>query len=598
MEIVAENFEFDGQFIILDACHSSVVGMAPAIASRQGRSLSEVITVVNESQMEQLCHNDVKSKQLTTNEKSLVAYPLQCNFSGTRYPKHWIPRLRNSGYFLLIDAASYLATAEINLGLYPADYVVLSFYKMFGFPTGLGALIIRRDLVTRINKTYFGGGTVNAIAVNPIYYSLKTNGEEFYNGTIPFQEIIAVGHGFDYLESRFQHWNGLSQYCCDLAQLARKSLEMLKHFNGNPVCKLYYPQRADLGPIIAFNILDHIGNLIGNSDVSRLAQAENIHLRTGRLCNPGASQKYLNLSSHDVKSNHEVYGHCCGDGTDFINGKATGAIRISFCYANTAADVNVFVDFIQRYFSPAFPSAISTSECHPTDLSVLNSFIYPIKSCQGFQVRDWPISNTGFLWDRKFRLVDHNSKTLTIKNCPKMVNIKIDNLDRTRGVLIVSWNSKCPIEIFLSKDATANDMETIDRWFSMHLERECHLSTCDHLDRTSFVNKAQFLLCSQASFDSLLKKIPINDSKHVEISSFRPNFIIENTEAFAELSWIGNDFRFLGQRFRVSELCQRCDMICIDKNGARNKEPLKTLSTMRVNGRIVFGVYLELIQTL
>jgi selenocysteine lyase/cysteine desulfurase len=42
------------------------------------------------------------------------------------------------------------------------DFVVFSFYKMFGYPTGLGALLIRRrtgDIM--LNRTYFGGGTVD-----------------------------------------------------------------------------------------------------------------------------------------------------------------------------------------------------------------------------------------------------------------------------------------------------------------------------------------------------------------------------------------------------------------------------------------------------
>ena len=33
-------------------------------------------------------------------------------------------------------------------------------YKVFGFPTGLGALLVRRENAPLLHKTYYGGGTV------------------------------------------------------------------------------------------------------------------------------------------------------------------------------------------------------------------------------------------------------------------------------------------------------------------------------------------------------------------------------------------------------------------------------------------------------
>ena len=39
---------------------------------------------------------------------------------------------------------------------------VLSYYKIFGYPTGLGALLVRREAKAALDKAYFGGGTVSA----------------------------------------------------------------------------------------------------------------------------------------------------------------------------------------------------------------------------------------------------------------------------------------------------------------------------------------------------------------------------------------------------------------------------------------------------
>lgn len=37
---------------------------------------------------------------------------------------------------------------------------VLSYYKIFGYPTGLGALLVRKDTLSVLTKRYFGGGAV------------------------------------------------------------------------------------------------------------------------------------------------------------------------------------------------------------------------------------------------------------------------------------------------------------------------------------------------------------------------------------------------------------------------------------------------------
>ena len=46
----------------------------------------------------------------------------------------------------------------------------LSFYKIFGYPTGLGALLVRRDALPLLRKRYFGGGTVAVSVANTDYF--------------------------------------------------------------------------------------------------------------------------------------------------------------------------------------------------------------------------------------------------------------------------------------------------------------------------------------------------------------------------------------------------------------------------------------------
>lgn len=46
----------------------------------------------------------------------------------------------------------------------------LSFYKIFGYPTGLGALVARRDALAALTPRYFGGGTAAACTADADFF--------------------------------------------------------------------------------------------------------------------------------------------------------------------------------------------------------------------------------------------------------------------------------------------------------------------------------------------------------------------------------------------------------------------------------------------
>ena len=44
---------------------------------------------------------------------------------------------------MLLDAAAFVPTNRLDLRVVTPDFVAVSFYKMFGYPTGVGCLLIR-----------------------------------------------------------------------------------------------------------------------------------------------------------------------------------------------------------------------------------------------------------------------------------------------------------------------------------------------------------------------------------------------------------------------------------------------------------------------
>ncbi|KAJ8433037.1 hypothetical protein Cgig2_009137 [Carnegiea gigantea] len=108
------------------------------------------------------------------NTYHLFAFPSECNFSGVKFNLDLVKAVKEHSqetfksstvtkgdWLVLIDAAKGSATEPLDLSKYPADFVVISFYKMFGYPTGLGALIVRNGEVKEEGEE--GGGEVQRL---------------------------------------------------------------------------------------------------------------------------------------------------------------------------------------------------------------------------------------------------------------------------------------------------------------------------------------------------------------------------------------------------------------------------------------------------
>jgi molybdenum cofactor sulfurtransferase len=73
-------------------------------------------------------------------------------------------------WFICLDASALVSTSDLDLSEWQPDFVCLSFYKMFGYPTGVGALLVRRSSEHLLQKKYFGGGTVQvALAASDFF---------------------------------------------------------------------------------------------------------------------------------------------------------------------------------------------------------------------------------------------------------------------------------------------------------------------------------------------------------------------------------------------------------------------------------------------
>jgi selenocysteine lyase/cysteine desulfurase len=281
---------------------------------------------------------------------ALFAYPAQSNFSGVRHDLGWIASARARGWEVLLDAAAFVPANRLDLTRWQPDYVVLSFYKMFGYPTGVGALLARHRALAKLRRPWFAGGTITVASVGADRHYLASGAAAFEDGTLNFDSLAAVDIGLDFLEQV-----GVDNIHGRVRALTGWLLEQvlaLRHTTGRPLVSIYGPGTTDdRGGTIALNFRDASGGFIDHQVIEAKASAHRISIRSGCFCNPGAGELALGISADDMKScfarspermSYDDFRRC-------VDGKSGGAVRVSLGLASNFADVWAFVQFAREF---------------------------------------------------------------------------------------------------------------------------------------------------------------------------------------------------------------------------------------------------------
>jgi selenocysteine lyase/cysteine desulfurase len=157
----------------------------------------------------------------------------------------------------------------------------------FGFPTGVGCLLARRDALARLRRPWFSGGTIWGVSVQGGWHRLLDGEGAFEDGTLNFLAIPDVQVGLDWI-------NGIGidlihQRVSILTSWLLECLGTLRHSTGAPLVRVYGPGAGSgvaRGGTVTFNFLDLDGHVVDERAVGRDARAAGISLRTGCFCNP------------------------------------------------------------------------------------------------------------------------------------------------------------------------------------------------------------------------------------------------------------------------------------------------------------------------
>jgi molybdenum cofactor sulfurtransferase len=116
---------------------------------------------------------------------SLFALTAQSNISNSKNPLAILKYASNLGYHILLDAAAIAPTTMFSLSDTPVDAMAVSFYKMFGFPTGVGALVVKKSFLELMKRPWFSGGTVNIVQVPGTVFTRSETLHEQFEVNVP-----------------------------------------------------------------------------------------------------------------------------------------------------------------------------------------------------------------------------------------------------------------------------------------------------------------------------------------------------------------------------------------------------------------------------
>lgn len=360
IKLTGEMFPWTGKstYKYLRESHNSINGLRRFLETINPKNIQGV----TENDVEEMINNPPVNDESEDDEitYNLFAYPAQCNFSGMRFPLDWISKIKKLDTkklknLVLLDAAAYVPSAQLSLANKETspDFICLSFYKMFGFPTGLGALIIKSELNPILRKGYFGGGTTNSVVYDKTWQVFSEDiATRYEDGTINFLNIIALDHAFDTFERIYGNIKNVSNHVTSLNTYLSRNMRSLHHWNGKSVCTINsdrdFSDSEKQGGILSFNVKRSDGSFVGYVELEKLANTYGIHIRSGGNCNPGSISRWNNITAEEVIQDSEE--RKCSDDKDIYKGKLYGAARVSIGAMTTIEDVLIWLDFFKRHY--------------------------------------------------------------------------------------------------------------------------------------------------------------------------------------------------------------------------------------------------------
>ena len=360
LQIVGECYPFgtDSALLLTADNHNSVNGIREYCTNRGAGfsycGFNSADLTLDEEELDILLLTERKKDKL-------FAYPAQSNASGIQHSLSWVYRAQALGWDVLLDAAAFAPTSKLDLSEVSPEFVCMSFYKMFGYPTGIGCLLVRKSAFPKLKKPWFAGGTVSLVSVNGSQHFLLNGPARFESGTVNYLNMPAVIGGLNFIDSIGIY--EISRRVKGLTSFLIEELLKLRHGNGAPVIKVYGSLDMKIhGGTIMMNFFDRDGLQYPYQDIQAAANEKCISVRGGCFCNPGVDEINSGVSARELRGYFETrQGADYHDMVSFL-GKWRGAIRVSLGIPTTLGDLQSFISLASTFINSSVSTRFKKTE--------------------------------------------------------------------------------------------------------------------------------------------------------------------------------------------------------------------------------------------
>jgi molybdenum cofactor sulfurtransferase len=349
LRLIGEAYPFgnDGHLVITYDNHNSVVGIREH-ARAQRAHLTYVPLVLPDMQVHETALYEALDQPGTGG--NLFVYPAQSNYTGVQHSLEWIASAQERGWDVALDAASFVPTNRLDLSRWHPEFVSLSFYKMFGYPTGVGCLLARRAALEKLHRPAFSGGTVMAVSVVADSHVMLEPPAAFEDGTVNYLSLPAITIGLRHLEHI-----GIdtihTRVNCLIGWLIER-LDTARHRTGIPVAVIHGLRDLERrGATIAINLLDTDGRMVDERIIEKRAMQHHLSVRIGCFCNPGAGEAAFRVTRDTVKRafDGDLDVTTYDDYARVLDLPTMGSMRVSLGVASNFVDVHRFLRFIDSF---------------------------------------------------------------------------------------------------------------------------------------------------------------------------------------------------------------------------------------------------------
>lgn len=336
-KLIADSFQFEsdiGELLTVYDHESEALDVMVESSKEQGARVSSA-----EFTWPNLGINCRKLKKMIISKRGkrkrgLFVLPLHSRVTGAPYSYVWMSLAQENGWYVLVDACA-LGPKEMDtlgLTLFKPDFMVCSFYKVFGEnPSGFGCLFVKKSSISSLKESCNYLTSMGIVSLFPQLpheeFEPKASTELQENESLS-SEIVELNTSLDQLDSA-QSRKGLEIECrgldhadsvgliliscrgrCLITWLvnALMSLQHPHPQTGLSLIRIYGPKmNSHRGPVVAFNVFDWKGEKVDPGIVQKLADRNNVSLSCGVVQNMRFSDK------NEQERERAIERRVCGD---------------------------------------------------------------------------------------------------------------------------------------------------------------------------------------------------------------------------------------------------------------------------------------------